>query len=72
MAAQFLIFLESWSEIFPEYKDDDVFFPTHMIPNEKLYIAGESFAGQHIPYIANEIIKHNAEHGNVLQVLSFD
>lgn len=26
MAAQFLIFLEKWSEIFPEYRDDDVFF----------------------------------------------
>ena len=25
MAAQFLIFLEKWSEIFPEYRDDDVF-----------------------------------------------
>jgi hypothetical protein len=25
MAAQFLTFLETWIEIFPEYKDDDVF-----------------------------------------------
>jgi hypothetical protein len=24
MAAQFLVFLEKWSEIFPEYRDDDV------------------------------------------------
>ena len=48
------------------------FSPLLTIPNEKLYIAGESFAGQHIPYIANEIIKHNKEHGNVLHVLSFD
>jgi hypothetical protein len=24
MAAQFLVFLEQWSEIFPEYRDDDV------------------------------------------------
>jgi hypothetical protein len=24
MAAQFLVFLEKWSELFPEYKDDDV------------------------------------------------
>jgi len=24
MAAQFLVFLEQWIEIFPEYRDDDV------------------------------------------------
>jgi carboxypeptidase D len=24
MAAQFLIFLEKWIELFPEYRDDDV------------------------------------------------
>jgi carboxypeptidase D len=68
MAAQFLTFLEQWSEIFPEYRDDDVLPPyvSRIRINSKLYIAGESYAGQHIPYIAAEIVKHNAEHGNVL------
>ena len=34
-------------------------------PNAQLYLAGESYAGQHIPYIAAEILKHNKEHGDV-------
>ncbi|KAI6377844.1 Cell death protease [Pyricularia grisea] len=47
MADQFIIFLEKFFELFPEYSEDD------------LYIAGESFAGQHIPYIAKHILERN-------------
>ncbi|KAJ9156341.1 Carboxypeptidase [Pleurostoma richardsiae] len=47
MADQFIVFLEKWFAIFPEYEEDD------------LYIAGESYAGQHIPYIANRILARN-------------
>ncbi|CAJ2503035.1 Uu.00g104290.m01.CDS01 [Anthostomella pinea] len=47
MAAQFATFLEKWFALFPEYEHDD------------LYIAGESFAGQHIPYIAKAILDRN-------------
>ncbi|CAI6338718.1 unnamed protein product [Periconia digitata] len=47
MADHFLIFLEKWFELFPEYENDD------------LYIAGESYAGQHIPYIARAILNRN-------------
>ncbi|KAJ2974419.1 hypothetical protein NUW58_g8159 [Xylaria curta] len=47
MADQFIIFLEKWYRLFPEYEHDD------------LYIAGESFAGQHIPYIARAILARN-------------
>ncbi|KAH8821009.1 pheromone-processing carboxypeptidase kex1 [Xylogone sp. PMI_703] len=53
MANQFVTFLEKWFTIFPEYAQDD------------LYIAGESYAGQHIPYIAKAILdrnKSNREH----------
>ncbi|RIA89478.1 Alpha/Beta hydrolase protein [Glomus cerebriforme] len=46
---QFLIFLDKFFEIFPEYSQDD------------LYLAGESFAGTYIPYIANGILKRNYE-----------
>lgn len=49
MADQFIIFLEKWFEIFPEYEHDD------------LYLAGESYAGQHIPYIARAILDRNAK-----------
>ncbi|KAK4211439.1 Alpha/Beta hydrolase protein [Rhypophila decipiens] len=51
MAAQFVIFLEKWFAIFPEYENDD------------LYLAGESFAGQHIPYIARHILARNKRPG---------
>ncbi|CAK7264348.1 Cell death protease [Sporothrix epigloea] len=51
MAAQFIVFLEKWFEIFPEYENDD------------LYIAGESFAGQHIPYISKYILNRNKKAG---------
>ncbi|KAK3359035.1 Alpha/Beta hydrolase protein [Lasiosphaeria hispida] len=47
MARQFIIFLEKWFDLFPEYEHDD------------LYIAGESYAGQHIPYIAKAILARN-------------
>ncbi|KAK4541290.1 hypothetical protein LTR36_008206 [Oleoguttula mirabilis] len=48
MAKQMVTFLEEWFAIFPEYAHDD------------LYIAGESYAGQHIPYIASAILDRNA------------
>ncbi|KAJ5799157.1 uncharacterized protein N7518_001225 [Penicillium psychrosexuale] len=54
MAAHFIIFLEKFFELFPEYANDD------------LYLAGESYAGQHIPYIAKAIQDRNkgvAENG---------
>jgi len=51
MASHMLIFLEKWFALFPEYEQDD------------LYIAGESYAGQHIPYIARAILNRNKEHG---------
>ncbi|KAG4304127.1 hypothetical protein PORY_002491 [Pneumocystis oryctolagi] len=44
---QFMIFLDKFFELFPEYKRDD------------LYISGESYAGQYVPYIANYILKRN-------------
>jgi carboxypeptidase D len=47
MADQFVTFLEKWFALFPEYEHDD------------LYIAGESYAGQHIPYIAKAILNRN-------------
>ncbi|KAI5855013.1 alpha/beta-hydrolase [Durotheca rogersii] len=47
MASQFVVFLEKWYKLFPEYQRDDI------------YIAGESFAGQHIPYIAKAILERN-------------
>ncbi|KAF2718204.1 alpha/beta-hydrolase [Polychaeton citri CBS 116435] len=48
MAENMITFLEKWFSIFPEYSHDD------------LYIAGESYAGQHIPYIAKAILDRNA------------
>lgn len=47
MANQFVTFLEKWFALFPEYEHDD------------LYLAGESYAGQHIPYIAKAILDRN-------------
>ncbi|KAI4616833.1 Cell death protease [Alternaria metachromatica] len=49
MADHMIIFLEKWFALFPEYEHDD------------FYIAGESYAGQHIPYIARAILKRNKE-----------
>ncbi|CAF1112879.1 unnamed protein product [Adineta steineri] len=45
MADQFLSFLDRYVEIFPELLQDDI------------YLAGESFAGQYIPYIAQAILQ---------------
>ncbi|KAI5296607.1 Cell death protease [Ascosphaera acerosa] len=47
IAEHMVTFLEKWFAVFPQYETDD------------LYIAGESFAGQHIPYIAKAIIERN-------------
>ncbi|CAG8627233.1 6064_t:CDS:10 [Acaulospora morrowiae] len=44
---QFLLFLDKFFEIFPEYSKDD------------MYITGESFAGTYIPYIASAILQRN-------------
>ncbi|KAF1955595.1 pheromone-processing carboxypeptidase kex1 [Byssothecium circinans] len=49
MAAHFMIFLEKFFDLFPEYEHDDI------------YIAGESYAGQHIPYISRAILKRNQD-----------
>ncbi|KAI1850216.1 hypothetical protein JX266_004074 [Neoarthrinium moseri] len=49
MANQFTTFLEKWFKLFPQYEHDDI------------YIAGESFAGQHIPYIAKAILERNKQ-----------
>lgn len=51
MADQFVTFLEKWFALFPEYEQDDI------------YIAGESYAGQHIPYIAKHILERNKQPG---------
>lgn len=47
MSSQFITFLEKFFELFPEYARDDI------------YIAGESYAGQHIPYISRAILDRN-------------
>ncbi|KAI4256640.1 MAG: hypothetical protein L6R42_006102 [Xanthoria sp. 1 TBL-2021] len=49
MADQMVQFLDKFFKIFPEYANND------------LYIAGESYAGQHIPYIAKAILERNAK-----------
>ncbi|OAA55432.1 pheromone processing carboxypeptidase KexA [Cordyceps fumosorosea ARSEF 2679] len=49
MARQFVVFLEKFFAIFPEYSRDDI------------YIAGESYAGQYIPYISRAILDRNKE-----------
>jgi carboxypeptidase D len=49
MAEQFMTFMDKWFDLFPEYANDD------------LYFAGESYAGQHIPYIAKAIMDRNAK-----------
>jgi len=47
MADQFVVFMEKWYALFPEYEHDDIYF------------AGESYAGQYIPYIAKHILARN-------------
>jgi carboxypeptidase D len=49
MADEFLIFMEKWFTLFPQFEMDD------------LYFAGESYAGQHVPYIAKAIMDRNAK-----------
>lgn len=46
----FLRFLEKYFEVFPEDR------------NNEITLAGESYAGQYIPYIALGILKYNKEH----------
>ncbi|KAF2857525.1 serine carboxypeptidase [Piedraia hortae CBS 480.64] len=52
MAAQFITFLEKWFAVFPEHSKDD------------LYLAGESYAGQYIPYIAKALLDRNDRTGS--------
>ncbi|KAJ5086367.1 hypothetical protein NUU61_007674 [Penicillium alfredii] len=47
MSAHFMVFLEKFFELFPEYERDDI------------YLSGESYAGQHIPHIAKAIQERN-------------
>ncbi|KAI9887607.1 MAG: Cell death protease [Watsoniomyces obsoletus] len=47
MADEFIVFLEKFFHLFPQYETDDI------------YMAGESYAGQHIPYIAQAILERN-------------
>jgi carboxypeptidase D len=47
MADQFMIFMDKWFDLFPQYENDD------------LYFAGESYAGQYIPYIAQAVLNRN-------------
>ncbi|KAJ5051546.1 uncharacterized protein L3040_001322 [Drepanopeziza brunnea f. sp. 'multigermtubi'] len=51
MANQFIQFLEKWFALFPQFENDDI------------YIAGESYAGQHIPYISKAILDRNKAGG---------
>ncbi|RHZ54311.1 hypothetical protein Glove_428g80 [Diversispora epigaea] len=44
---EFLLFLDEFFKVFPEFSKDD------------MYIAGESFAGTYIPYIAKAILDRN-------------
>ncbi|CAI7642985.1 unnamed protein product [Penicillium manginii] len=47
LSAHFMIFLDKFFALFPEYEKDDI------------YLAGESWAGQSIPYIAKAIQERN-------------
>ncbi len=66
MADQFVIFLEKWFAILPEYEHDDVSIFAHFITlpqltTKQIYLAGESYAGQYIPYIAQAVLDRNAK-----------
>ncbi|EME44444.1 hypothetical protein DOTSEDRAFT_152310 [Dothistroma septosporum NZE10] len=47
MAEQMITFLDGFFELFPDHEHDDI------------YIAGESYAGQWIPYVAKAIVDRN-------------
>jgi carboxypeptidase D len=49
MADEFIIFMEKWYTLFPQFEGED------------LYFAGESYAGQHIPYIAKAVMDRNSK-----------
>ncbi len=64
MADHFVKFLEKWFEMFPHFSHDDVsssllYFREWWLTDSQLYLAGESYAGQHIPYIAQAILERN-------------
>lgn len=52
IAADFLIFLEKYFAIFPEDLENEI------------YLSGESYAGQYIPYVAQAILKFNKNEEN--------
>lgn len=47
VTSHFLRFMEKYYELFPEDRDNEIYF------------AGESYAGQYIPYIADGILRYN-------------
>lgn len=49
MADDMILFLEKYFKVFPEQQ------------NNEFYIAGESYAGQYIPYLADAILKRNSD-----------
>ena len=66
MADQMIVFLEKFFTLFPEYAQNDVSQATKAsfrsrLTGWQLYISGESYAGQHIPYIAQAILDRNAK-----------
>lgn len=60
LAADLVKFLEKYFEIFPERQRDE------------FYIAGESYAGQYIPYLARAILDKNLQKTSPLMSLSSD
>lgn len=52
IAQDFLVFLKKYFEIFPEDLQNDI------------YLSGESYAGQYIPYIAQAILNFNKDQQN--------
>jgi carboxypeptidase D len=49
MAGDMILFLEKYFKVFPEQQKNE------------FYIAGESYAGQYIPYLADAILKRNSD-----------